>query len=146
MPDGTSAATAYKRLREQAEFERQNNPTNGMNFAQTTLAGIGKSFADTGRGLQQIVGMRSPEQVEEDRKLDAPLMRTGGGVLGNVGGQITQMAVPARIPGMGAVPSAARPFVDSAVRAGAFRATQPMGVGENRALAAAQDAALGVAG
>jgi hypothetical protein len=51
MPDGTPAATAYKRLREQVEFERQNNPTNGMNLGQLALAGIGKSFADTGRGL-----------------------------------------------------------------------------------------------
>jgi hypothetical protein len=73
-------------------------------------------------------------------------MRTGGGVLGNVTGQIAQMAIPARIPGMGSVPSAARPFVDAGVRAGAFRATQPMGVGENRGAAIAQDAALGVVG
>lgn len=71
-----------------------------------TLAGIGKAFVDTGRGIGQYIPtvtqegrigrLVSRDDVQESRRLDQPLMKTTAGLLGNVGGNIAlAAAVPA---------------------------------------------------
>lgn len=116
------------------------------------LRGVGAdSLAGT---LDQAVGAPSlassrdmEAQAAERRRLDAPLMDTGAGMLGNVAGQVAQMAVPvgsgARLASMA---GRAAPYIGAAGRAAAFTAAQPMVQGENRALEAAKSGAYGVAG
>lgn len=54
------------------------------NFA----AGVGKAIYDTGRGLGQLVGAVSADDVKESRRLDKDLMDTGAGLAGNIAGNV----------------------------------------------------------
>lgn len=64
------------------------DPTYGNNFFYNLAAGLGKAGADTGRGLGELVGAVTPQEVDEARQLDKPLLNTAGGVLGDFAGQI----------------------------------------------------------
>ena len=63
------------------------------------LAGTGKAFADLGRGAGQFVGAVDRQDVEESRKRDAPLMKTGAGLSGNIAGNVAALLPTALIPG-----------------------------------------------
>src|SRR3954467_4142703 len=52
------------------------------------LAGAGKAFSDLGRGAGQLVGAVDQKDIDESRRLDAPLMATGSGTAGNIIGNI----------------------------------------------------------
>lgn len=87
--------------------------------------------------------------MEDDRRIDAPLMRTGAGVLGNIGGQVAQMSVP--VGGLlgrtaGVLGKTAAPYLAAGARGGSFAAIQPMGVGENRGWEAGKGALLAAGG
>lgn len=111
------------------------------------LAGAGKSLADTGRGLGQLTGAVSQSEVDESRRLDADLMDTGAGFVGNVGGQVAQMWVPGGMAVKGAsFAGRAAPVVGAAASGGAFSATQPVATGETRAGNAAFGAGAGAVG
>lgn len=103
------------------------------------LAGAGKSFADTAQGVRQIFGKDSTADVEERRRLDAPLMDTSAGFAGNVVGAGAQMAPAMFIPG-------ANTAVGSGILGAGFSALGPVGEGESRAKNTAVGAVLGVAG
>lgn len=142
-------ADHYAQLQQQAAAGPQSDPTEGNSFAQNAVEGFGKSGVDTYRGIKQLFGGSSAQEVDEQRRLDAPLMARGGGFVGNVTGQAAQMAVP--VPAGLAVKGAsmlgrAAPVVGAAARAGAFGATQGVGSGETRAGNTGISAALGVAG
>jgi hypothetical protein len=83
------------------------DPTAGMGFLDKFNAGAGKAITDIGRGIGQRVGLVSRDDVKDSRALDAPLMKTGAGVAGNVGGNLALMAPAAMIPGASSVPAAA---------------------------------------
>ncbi len=77
------------------------DPTEGMSGLDRAMAGVGKAVADTGRGLRQLasyVGIGDPNavqrEIDEAKRLDAPLMNTGAGVAGNIGGQIATTLLP----------------------------------------------------
>ncbi len=71
------------------------------------LAGAGKAFADTGRGISQMLGGTSEADVQEARDRDRPLMSTLAGKVGNFGGNVS-IALPAlAIPGAATIPGAA---------------------------------------
>ncbi|ABR91677.1 Hypothetical protein mma_2193 [Janthinobacterium sp. Marseille] len=70
------------------------------------LAGAGKALTDLGRGAGQLVGAVSRKDVEESRKLDAPLMATTAGKVGNVVGNVAALAPSAFIPGANSVAGA----------------------------------------
>lgn len=70
------------------------------------LAGVGKAFADVARGAGQIVGAVSRDDVQESRKLDAPLMATTAGKVGNFAGNMALVAPTALIPGANTVTGA----------------------------------------
>lgn len=71
------------------------------------LAGAGKAFMDTGRGIGQLLGLVDRKEVEESRKLDAPLMSTNAGAVGNFEGNLA-LAIPAMmIPGANTLRGAA---------------------------------------
>ena len=124
--------------------------TEGQSFLQNAAAGAGKSVMDTLSGLKQLVGLGNQVQIDERARLDAPLMQTGGGLVGNIGGQVAQMALPGAALGklgMGVkAASTLGKIGQAAAGAGAFAATQPVLTGQTRAGNALQGAAWGAAG
>ena len=58
-------------------------------------AGFGKSIYDTGRGVGQLLGLTSQEDVDAAAASDAALMDTGAGIAGNIGGHLAQLFLPA---------------------------------------------------
>lgn len=113
-------------------------------------AGFGKAFVDTGRGLAQLVGAESPQDVAASRQIDAPLESSVGGAAGNFTGQAAQMialggAGGAALKGASAL-GAAAPYVSSALASGAFAGAQPVAQDESRAANTVVGAGLGAAG
>ncbi len=82
----------------------------GIDIGETTtraLAGAGKAFADTGRGVGQYLGLTSRDDVAASRQRDAPLMQTGAGQAGNFGANVAIAAPTMFIPGAATIPGAA---------------------------------------
>ena len=82
------------------------DPTIGTSGAQKFLAGMGKSVADTGRGLGQIVGLTSQQDIDDAKARDKALMATGAGTFGNIAGEIVKYAPALALSGV-ALPAAA---------------------------------------
>lgn len=127
----------------QAAKQPEYDPTDGMSGPELFAAGIGKSIYDTGRGVKQLFGGLSREQVDEQRRLDAPLTRRGAGMAGNIAGTVAQVVVPggAAVRGAsaaprvaGAVRAAALPstIAGNAVQGAVIGAVQPVGSGDSR--------------
>jgi hypothetical protein len=81
------------------EWEKKYGPTSGMSATDKFLAGAGKAVVDIGRGVGQMVGAVSRDDVAESRRLDAPLMNTPSGTAGNIAGNVSVLASTARMPG-----------------------------------------------
>ena len=92
---------ASKQIEDDRKFKEESDPTRNMSTTQKLLAGAGKSFVDTATGAQQlwargkslVTGDDSEvkalqNKVEETDRLDAPLMNTGAGKVGYVGGAL----------------------------------------------------------
>lgn len=111
----------------------------GISGPQRFIEGAGKAFADIGRGARQIVGLAGQGEIDDARKYDAPLMKTGAGVAGNVAGSIAAAAPTMLIPGANTVTGAA-------LVGGAMNALQPTAADESRTKNTLLGAALGGAG
>lgn len=140
---------AYAKQNFAAKQEPAFDPTEGMSTFEKVAAGFGKSIYDTGRGIGQLFGAVSQEDVDRARELDAPLMNTKAGLGGNIAGQAAQIAVP--IPAGAAIKATSwagrgAPLVGAAARGGAFGASQGVGTGESRLGNAAETAAWGAGG
>lgn len=61
--------------------------------------GAGKAFTDLARGAGQWLGLESRADVAESRKLDAPLMATTAGKVGNIAGNVAASVPALAIPG-----------------------------------------------
>ena len=83
------------------------DPTADMNGLQKFGAGMGKAFVDLGRGVGQIAGLVSREDVAESRERDAPLMKTGAGMAGNITGNVSAALPLAFVPGANTMAGAA---------------------------------------
>lgn len=82
------------------EYDTQRaDPTDGMSGVDRFRAGMGKAFADLGRGVGQYVGLTDRADVAEARKLDRPLMNTGAGLAGNITGNVAALLPTALVPG-----------------------------------------------
>lgn len=80
------------------------NFTDDMGTMQLLNAGAGKLFSDTAQGISQYLpGGATRQDVAETRKLDAPLMATTAGKVGNFGAGVAMLAPSALIPGAGSV-------------------------------------------
>lgn len=129
-PPGMSPAQVKYQFT-QTQLEPEYSPTEGG--MDNALAGMGKAFVDTGRGVGQLAGVVSDEQIAESRRLDEPLMDTTGGFVGNMAGHMAQLPVGGA-------------SLKGAVGLGAgYSALQP-GSLEERAMAAATGGAAGGAG
>lgn len=142
-PDGATKEQALEYGRKQLQ-EMQGpsfndrmlyGPTNGMSGPEKIAAGAGKAVSDLGLGVQQRLGIADQAQVDESKKLDAPLMGTAGGKAGNLLGNVAMVAPTAAIPG-------ANTLTGSAVLGAALGAAQPTATGES----VAGNSALGGAG
>src|SRR3990167_8378044 len=90
-----------------ADMQRMADPTAGTGFVQRFNEGMGKAFSDIGGAAGQLVGMGpSAEETRETRQRDAPLMKTGAGMAGNVAGNIAAFAPLAVVPGANTVAGA----------------------------------------
>lgn len=90
-----------------AEQDFSFNPERDMSTVDRLRAGAGKAIVDTLRGAGQMVGMADRADVAEARKLDAPLMQTTAGKVGNFAGNLGMLAPTALIPGAATIPGAA---------------------------------------
>lgn len=90
-PDLSSEALA-KRAKEAA---KESDPTAGMAGWQKFAAGAGKAIVDTGRGLGQLVGLTSQDEIDQAKQRDAALMDTGAGMVGNIAGHVGMAFAPA---------------------------------------------------
>lgn len=88
---------------EQAKFD----PTEGMSTFDKVAAGAGKAMYDLARGVGQLTGVVSRKDIEEARKLDAPLMETTEGKVGNFIGAVTPAIGTVLIPGVNTMTGAA---------------------------------------
>ena len=85
------------------------DPTEGMSNYEKFMAGAGKAQFDAWQGLRQIYakgadfvtgGNRSADiqkEIDESQKLNAPLMKTGAGIAGNVAGALADVVIPAGV-------------------------------------------------
>lgn len=93
-------------------------PTEGMSNFEKFAAGVGKSVADVGRTAGRALGIVSPEQVAESKRLDQPLMKTLAGKVGNVGGDILISWPVGGLLGKAAQAVGASPALVQALRTG----------------------------
>lgn len=103
------------------------------------LAGAGKFFVDTKRGISQLFGADNQAEIDESRKLDQDLLSTKAGIAGNITGGVAGTLPLAAIPGVNTTLGA------SALGAG-IGATQPVATGESRIVNAGLSAAGGAVG
>lgn len=117
VPDGMTQVELMRRYRghtDAAPILGGADPTGS--FGENMLAGVGKAITDTGRGLRQIgsyVGFGDKaaiqQEIDDAKRLDAPLMNTGGGLTGNIGGQIGMALGPGTVlKGAAMLPQLAR--------------------------------------
>lgn len=121
------------------DFSEKVNPTEGMTTGQKALAGAGKAFVDPVRGIGQAVGINSQSDIDQAKALDAPLMKTGAGVAGNIGGSMALFAPTALIPG-------ANTYTGAALLGAGMGAIQPTATGESTLANTALGGVAGVAG
>jgi hypothetical protein len=146
------------------------DPTDDMSGRDRFLAGMGKAFVDTGRGLKQAgtdaaryfveegLGMEAPglraslakqqQEIDQARERDAPLMDTAAGLTGNVAGYTASMLLPA---GAARGTALARGLLPSTVGGNALLgagmgALQPVATGDSRAGQTALGAGAGAGG
>jgi hypothetical protein len=139
MTDDQIAAVIRKNApRPQAQQEVY-DPTEGMSGTDKFLAGMGKAFTDLGRGAGQMVGLVDQKDVDEAKRIDAPLMKTGAGLAGNIAGNIVPAAVASVVPG-------ANTAIGSAAVGGVLGALQPVGAEDSRLANTALGGVSGYAG
>jgi hypothetical protein len=102
------------------------------------LSGKGKAFTDPVQGIGQMVGAVSQQEVDETKRRDAPLLRTGPGRAGNITGSALVAAPFAAVPGANTVAGA------GLVGAGLGMA-EPVPTGGSRALNTARGAMFSAA-
>lgn len=112
------------------------DPTEGTGFGQQTLEGAGKFFYDLGRGTKQVLGINSTKDIDETKRLDAPLMEAGRG-----GGTGKALAAS-----LATLPLAYAKGINTVAGAlgygGALGALEPTGEGDSRAKNMAMSGAL----
>lgn len=100
-------AYAQSQFKKPEQTKEKFDPTEGMSGTDKFLAGMGKAFTDVGRGVGQLFGQVSAEDVQESNRLDQALMDTGAGTAGNIFGNVAMVAPTAFVPGANTVTGAA---------------------------------------
>lgn len=144
----------YADFLKRINFATPVDPTEGMSGTQKALAGAGKAFTDVGRGVRQIFSSDAPtmgglvtgdkrggvqQEVDDAKALDAPLMKTGAGLAGNVISSAAMFAPTAFVP-------VANTLTGAGLAGAAMGAIQPVASGESRLANAGVGGAAGVGG
>lgn len=149
------------------------SPTQGMSGGRRFFAGLGKAYSDTGRGLKQFgtevireaAGDRTgltdgdnaitrwadrslaqqQREIDDAKRLDTPLVRTGAGLSGNIAGYGTQLIGPGvlargTVAGRALLPTT---LAGNTAQGVAMGAIQPVATGESRAVNAGVSGLLG---
>ncbi len=124
------------------------DPTQYMTGYEKFMAGVGKAFYDVGRGVGNVVtdmapgaakyGFSTRADTDQAKAIDAPLMKTGAGLAGNIAGNVAAFAPLAMIPGAASVGG-------GALMGAATSALQPVGTNDSRTGNAAMGAMFGAA-
>lgn len=117
----------------------RNSVTEGMSGYDKFKAGAGKAVYDLGRGAGQIFGAVSQEDIDEAKRIDAPLMKTTAGTAGNITGNILASVPAAFVPG-------ANTAVGASLIGAGMGGLQPTATGESRLMNTAIGGAAGLAG
>jgi hypothetical protein len=134
------AATQFAQEIRRLQTPQVSDPTEGMSFLDKAAAGAGKAMVDTYRGVSNLFGADNQAEIDEAKRLDAPLMNTAGGMVGNVAGNLATMIGPGAA--LGAVGKAAQlPRMVSAARAVLAPQTLPGAAAVGAGLGAAQPVA-----
>lgn len=156
-------AQIQARYSEPQQLQRQEpapSPMEGMSMLDRGLAGMGKAFSDTGRGLRQLsteagnmMGLgrlmpanfgdaevqRQRDEQAETSRLDSPLMASGGGKVGNFAGNLAIAAPSAFAP-------AANTLLGAGMMGAGLGAIQPTESGQDRLANIGLGAAFGAGG
>lgn len=157
MPD-TLQSMVSQRIQADAQAARTNEPqryqqalqqnAQSMPWYQRAIVGMGKAGADTVRGAMELVGA-NPDSVglAESPDADKAIMDTGWGKAGDFAGQAMQMAVPVGDAAKGlSFAGKAAPYIEAALRSGAFSGLQPAGSLAQRGVNALEGGAMGAVG
>lgn len=153
VPEGTTpeqvtqfATQHFTDKKQPSPIEDLSNPTADMSTGQRLAAGAGKAVTDAGLGIKQMLsevarysgdeqgatpindpsmGRSVQAEVDAKRKLDAPLMETGAGKAGNLGGKIALTLPALAVPG-------ANTYAGSAMMGGLMGAAEPTSGDESR--------------
>lgn len=147
IPDGLTkaqitnklVANGYGKNLSGAKDVEMADPTRDMSGVQKFLSGAGKAGYDLARGVGQIAGVIPESSVAESRQRDAPLMKTGAGIAGNIVGGAAALAPTALIPG-------ANTYAGASLVGAASGALQPTVGNESRIANAGIGAGAGVTG
>lgn len=119
------------------------DPTRDMSHAARFAAGYGKTTADVLRGIQQRLGIGDQAalqaDIDESKRLDAPLRKTVAGTLGNIAGNVALASAAIPIPG-------ANTLAGAGVLGAAQGFVQPVETGGSLALNTGTGAVGGVVG
>jgi hypothetical protein len=147
-------ASAPKPAQPAKPAEPQFDPTEGMSSYDKFAAGLGKSVNDLGLMLRQgasMVGFGDKAKVQADideaKRLDAPLMNTGWGMAGDLTGQIGASLLPGgalKLAGRGLQAAGAARIGQAATQAGQALIA-PQGLKQGAAVGAAMGAMQPVA-
>lgn len=144
VPEGTTPEQAQSMMESHfAKPAKPNQPAIGLDpTADMTgldkfRSGMGKAFVDVGRGAGQLFGMGDKADIDEARRLDAPLMDTGAGLAGNIAGNVAAYGSLAVVPG-------ANTIAGGAALGALTGAAQPVGEGDSRLANAAIGGMAGV--
>lgn len=133
------AAGPWARYAAAKPAEMNVDPTADMGPVDRLLAGTGRGMVSAARGVGNLLGLVSDADMAEAKRLDAALLKTTGGAIGNVVGSIAAAAPTMLIPGANTVLGA------TAIGAGLGGLTTEGNLQE-RAIGAASGAAGGLAG
>lgn len=151
VPEGTTPEQAQAAIAAHLGNKQPEriDPTEGMSTFDKAAAGVGKSAVDAYRGARQLAAYAGlgdekaiQAEIDEAKELDAPLMNTKAGMLGNIAGNAALALAPGGVlKGAGALLSKA-PML---AKAGAALTTAGEGLNAAKTMkgAAAAGATLG---
>jgi hypothetical protein len=125
-----------RRMRFSNEPQPIGDAAAGMSGTDRFLAGAGKSMTDLARGVGQLTGQVSQQDIDAAAEMDAPLMQSGMAKAGAITGKVATALPALGIPGVNTV-------AGSALLGGALASADPVRTGESRLRNAATGAALG---
>lgn len=146
-PDGATQSDAIAYIQRQLADTKNSvtaaeppiDPMQGVGTGQRILEGVGQGMSNLYLGAKQRLGLASQDEVDEAKRVDAPLLKTGAGAVGSALGSVVGAAPTLIIPGANTVGGAA-------AVGGIIGALQPTREDESVIRNVAEGAALGGVG